>query len=37
MSEGEFKLPETLLDIVKVDTSYSIFLLAGEHLILFPA
>jgi hypothetical protein len=37
MSEKKFKLPEMFLKIVKMDTTYSIFLLEGEHLILFPA
>jgi len=37
MSEKEFQLPETLLRIVKEDREFSIFLLEGEKLILFPA
>jgi len=37
MSEKEFKLAETSLRIVKADAATSIFLLEGEHLILFPA
>lgn len=37
MTQAEFDLPETLLDVIKEDHEYSIFLLQGERLILFPA
>ncbi len=37
MTQAEFDLPETLLEIIKEDREYSIFLLQGERLILFPA
>lgn len=37
MSEKGFQLPETFLKIVKEDRDYSIFLLEGGNLILFPA
>jgi len=37
MSEKEFQLPETLLEIVKADREYSLFLLEGGDLVFFPA
>lgn len=37
MSHPDFDLPETLLPIVRLNEEYSIFLLEGERLIVFPA
>ena len=37
MSHVEYDLPETLLSIVRANEEYSIFLLEGESLIVFPA
>jgi len=37
MSHVEYDLPETLLSIVEANEEYSIFLLEGERLIVFPA
>lgn len=37
MSEREYSLPETLVKIVRTDATFSISLLEGEQLILFPA
>ena len=37
MSEIEYRLPETLLKIVKKDPDYRIFLLDRKKLIFFPA
>ena len=37
MSEIEYHLPETFLQIVKKDPDYRIFLLDGKNLIFFPA
>lgn len=37
MSEQKLPLPATFLKIVKADAEFSIFLLEGERLILFPA
>lgn len=37
MSHVEYDLPETQLSIVRVNEDYSIFLLEGESLIVFPA
>ena len=37
MSHVEYDLPETLLSIVEANEKYSIFLLEGESLIVFPA
>ncbi len=37
MSHVEYDLPETLLSIVRANEDYSIFLLEGENLIVFPA
>ncbi len=37
MSHVEYDLPETLLSIVRANEEYSIFLLEGERLTVFPA
>lgn len=37
MSHPEYDLPETLLPIVRVNEEFSIFLLEGEELIVFPS
>ena len=37
MSHVEYDLPETLLSIVRANEDYSIFLLKGKSLIVFPA
>ena len=37
MSEIEYHLPETFLEIVKKDSDHRIFLLDGKKLIFFPA
>ena len=37
MSHADYDLPETLLPVVRVNEDYSIFLLEGERLIVFPA
>ncbi len=37
MTSQDFVLPETLLNIVKADREYSIFLLEGDGLIFYPA
>jgi hypothetical protein len=37
MSHTEYDLPETLLPLVRVNEEFSIFLLKGEELIVFPA
>ncbi len=37
MSHVEYDLPEKLLSIVRANGDYSIFLLEGERLIVFPA
>ncbi len=37
MSHVDYDLPETLLSIVRANEDYSIFLLEGERLIVFPA
>ncbi len=37
MSHVEYDLPVTLLSIVRANEEYSIFLLEGERLIVFPA
>lgn len=37
MSHADYDLPETLLPVVRANEEYSIFLLEGEKLIVFPA
>jgi hypothetical protein len=37
MSHEDYELGETLLPIVRLNEDYSIFLLEGERLIVFPA
>ncbi len=37
MSHPDYDLEETLLPVVRVNEDYSIFLLEGESLIVFPS
>lgn len=36
MSQQPYQLPETLIEIVRADREYSIYLLQGRGLIFFP-